>query len=250
MNKTLRIILALVLVVLLVLGGWFWLDNDNEAVPSSSTGTTAKGGFTFENPKKSAHYESNAPGHGSVLAGVPVNVVIDFNFDLAEPSTISISSNGKEYGVGDTNIDDNKLSMRRNLDPQAPDGLYTVTYKACWPDSSCHDGSFQFAIDHQQAANFIDKREQAEITIKMSEIKFQPENLRITKGTKVTWVNDDSVDHFVNTDSHPAHTHQRDLNSRSLKAGESYSYTFSTAGLYPYHCSAHAENMVGNILVN
>ena len=41
-------------------------------------------------PKKSAHYESNAPEHALTLAGAPVNVVINFNFDLAKPSEIKI----------------------------------------------------------------------------------------------------------------------------------------------------------------
>ncbi len=251
MSKSLKIILLSVTLAVLALFCWLWAakDNRDKAGSPSASDTTTSNGFTFENPKKSAHYESNAPVHGSVLAGVPLNVVIDFNFDLAEPSSISITSNGKEYGTDETTIDQNKLSMRRNINPDAPDRLYTIIYKACWPDRSCHDGSFQFAIDRNQAASFTDKKMQSEIIIKMSQIKFQPENLRITKGTKVTWVNDDSVEHFVNTDSHPAHTHQPDFNSRSLKRGESYSFTFGKAGLYPYHCSAHAENMVGKILV-
>lgn len=204
----------------------------------------------FNNAKKSAHYETNTPAHGSILAAPPVNIVIDFNFDLAAPSTISITKNGKEYGQGDTIIDTNKLSMRRNFSSDAPDGKYTVIYKACWPDKSCHDGSFEFAIDRSQASSYENMQNKAEVTIRMSEIMFAPKNIIISPGTKVTWVNDEAVEHYVNTDSHPAHTYYPMQNSRSLTKGASYSVTFDKPGAYPYHCSAHANTMIGNIIVS
>lgn len=90
---------------------------------------------------------------------------------------------------------------------------------------------------------------QKEVQIKMSEIKFNPQNLKISKGTRVTWVNDDGVEHYVNTDSHPAHTYYLPQNSKSLAKGESFSVSFEESGIYPYHCSAHADTMSGNILV-
>src|SRR3990172_502096 len=123
--------------------------------------------------KKSAHYESNTPAHGSVLAGVPVNVAIDFNFDLGPGSSISIKTDDKEYGSGETIMDSNKLTMRRNTNPNAPDGLYTVNYKACWPDGSCHDGYFQFTIDRTEAENYTDLRKKTELTVKLSDIAFK-----------------------------------------------------------------------------
>ena len=44
---------------------------------------------------------------------MPINVVIDFNFDLAAPSEIKILTGGKDYSEGETVIDENKLAMRR-----------------------------------------------------------------------------------------------------------------------------------------
>lgn len=203
----------------------------------------------FDNPKKSAHYESNTPAHGQTLAGVPVNVVIDFNFDLAENSTISIMGDGIEYGTGKTVVDKNKLSMRRLMDPKAPDGFYTVKYNACWPDKTCHDGKFQFYIDRGKADSFTDGTNKKEVTVRLSGLSFKPVDLKISKGTKVTWINDEDIEHYVNTDSHPAHTYYPPQNSRVLKKGEGYSLTFDTPGIYPYHCSAHAAQMKANILV-
>lgn len=206
-------------------------------------------GFSFENPKKSAHYESNTPEHAAILAGAPTNVVINFNFDLVKPSEISIASGGKSYGSTETIIDSNKLAMRKSLPPDSPDGLYTVSYNACWPDGSCHDGHFQFTISRKEALEFIDLRGKNEVSVSLSQIAFKPQNIRISKGTTVTWTNDDEIIHYVNTDSHPAHTYLPQQNSGALAKGGSYPVVFETAGIYPYHCSAHADSMSGRILV-
>lgn len=203
----------------------------------------------FNNAKKSAHYETNTPAHGSTLAAPPVNIVIDFNFDLAAPSSISVMKGGIEYGQGDTIIDRNKLSMRRSFTSDAPDGKYIVAYKACWPDRSCHDGSFEFVIDRTQISSYENMQNKKEVAIRMSEIMFAPKNIVISPGTHVTWVNDEELEHYVNTDSHPAHTYYPAQNSRSLAKGARHSLTFDKPGAYPYHCSAHADNMVGNIVV-
>lgn len=241
---------AIILAILAALGGgvYYWTVQRDDG-EQSSAGNQISGQNDQAEQIKAAHFESSTPAHGAKLAGVPNQVVVDFNFDLSGKSSISIKQSGQEYSEGGTIVDGNKLAMRRLLKLSAPDGNYEVSYTACWPDNSCHNGKFSFTVDRSMAAKFDDRRGQTEITVKMSQIKFQPENLRITKGTKITWANDDNVDHFVNTDSHPAHTHQPDFNSRSLKMDESYSYPFAAAGLYPYHCSAHAETMTANILV-
>jgi plastocyanin len=251
-----RIILSIIILLVLLAGGYYLLTDKSEPVESDqmlgnknqSIENENKLTFNFDNPKKSAHYESNTPAHGSILAAAPINIVLDFNFDLGAPSAISIKKDGVEYGVGETIIDNNKLAMRRNFNSQAPDGLYKVVYNACWPDRSCHDGHFEFAID-RTSSNFMDLRNQKEITIEMSNIKFSPQNIRISPNTQITWINNDNVDHYVNTDSHPAHTYYLEQNSKALKKGESHTVTFTKTGIYPYHCSAHTE-MTGSIIVD
>lgn len=246
-------------VIALAVGGWFVFGNkinpqpvpqepneEPEPIQEKTTSTTNK--FSFNNQKKSAHFETSTPSHGDILAGVPINVVLNFNFDLGKKSTISIKSEGKEYGVGEVLFDNNKLSVRKKIDPNALDGLYSVSYNACWPDGSCHDGSFEFAIDSTQKQSFMDLTNQKEVTIKMSEIMFNPQKVLISKGTKVTWVNDDQEEHYVNTDSHPGHSYYPTQNSKILSKGDKYSVTFSEAGIYPYHCSAHTS-MTAQILV-
>jgi plastocyanin len=95
----------------------------------------------------------------------------------------------------------------------------------------------------------MDLTNQSEVTVRLSQIKFAPMEVKVSKDTKVTWVNDDEVAHYVNTDAHPAHTHVPDLNSKALDKGDSYAYTFKKPGAYPYHCSAHASSMVGTVVV-
>lgn len=253
MPRLLKFVSIVAILAATGLAVFLWLPKDKSTqqpvTPAPVQQETAKDSFTFGNSKKSAHYESNTPVHGSVLAGVPINVVIDFNFDLAKPSSISIISDRQEYARGETIIDENKLSMRRTMDPQAPDGLYTVRYNACWPDKSCHDGMFQFAIRRELASTFRDMTAQKAVTIRMKDVEFSPVNIRISKGTAVTWINEDSVTHYVNTDSHPAHTYLPGMNSRSLAPSATHSFIFNETGFYPYHCSAHAGTMVGAILV-
>ena len=250
MNKT---FIATAVITVLLIGAVYFVffkTNKSRSAPSvSPQETTSTQSPSFGNEKKSAHYESNTPEHGATLAGVPPNVVLNFNFDLAAPSEIKIEKEGKDYGIGKALIDENKLTMRRQMDPASPDGVYTVNYNACWPDKSCHDGSFQFAIDRTKSESFEDFTGEKDVTVTLSEIRFKPQNIKIEKGTKVTWINEDNIDHYINTDSHPAHTYFPQQNSRSLGNGDIHSVTFNTAGIYPYHCSAHPQDMAGAILV-
>ena len=243
-------------VLLVIVGGYIALRNGSPASEQTAPDVAKEDGaageariLSFENPKKSAHYESNTPGHGTTLAGGPINITIDFNFDLAPPSDISVKMDGKEYGAGNTLIDANKLAMRRNMEPGSPDGFYDVFYNACWPDGSCHDGKFQFAVNRTLAENFTDRRNQPEVTVKMKDIAFDPKEIRVSRGARITWIQEDSAEHFVNTETHPAHTYFPPQNSRGLKLGDTFSVVFDRPGIYPYHCSAHASVMTGAILV-
>lgn len=233
-------------------GFLFWKNQTSSSLPKLPSSPSSPSSSTAEEfviPKKSAHFESNTPAHGTSLAGVPINVVIDFNYDLATGSEIKIETAGKDYGLNKTVIDSNKLAMRKKMDPSSPDGIYTVTYKACWADGSCQDGQFQFKIDRSQESNFTDMTGQKEVKINLAQIAFSPAKVRISKGTKVIWQNMDSVIHTVNSDSHPAHTYFPEQNSRDLKKGDTYSVTFLDSGIYLYHCTPHAATMQGQILV-
>lgn len=72
--------------------------------------------------------------------------------------------------------------------------------------------------------------------VKISSDGFAPQTITIKAGESVTWVNEDSVSHQVNSAVHPTHQVYPPLNKVDLlKAGESKSLTFPDAGSFRYH---------------
>ncbi|WP_416962869.1 cupredoxin domain-containing protein [Streptomyces sp. Agncl-13] len=65
---------------------------------------------------------------------------------------------------------------------------------------------------------------------------FSPAALTITAGTTVTWTNEDTAPHDVKTTSGPVAVH-----SPMLSKGQSWSFTFTTAGSYGYVCTVHPD---------
>lgn len=77
---------------------------------------------------------------------------------------------------------------------------------------------------------------------------YLPLNLEIPVGTTVTWVNDDSVPH--NIQSQDDYGKVIDIfNSPPLNTGDKFSHTFEEGGIYKYHCSWHPWR-VGLVTVN
>ena len=130
----------MVLLILLALGTGLLASNAISAAPQSGTS------YQFSTPIKAAHWMSNMPSSGDVLSSVPSQVKIEADFNMGPGNFISISKDGKEYGLGDTVLSSDKLSVTRRMDTNAPNGLYTVDYELCWPDGTCHLGQYQFAI--------------------------------------------------------------------------------------------------------
>jgi plastocyanin len=79
-------------------------------------------------------------------------------------------------------------------------------------------------------------------TVQVKEFSFNPQNLTVSKGTKVTWKFEDDTDHTVTAD-------RKTFKSADLKNGKTYSFTFNTAGKYSYFCSIH-QYMTGSVTVN
>lgn len=80
------------------------------------------------------------------------------------------------------------------------------------------------------------------ITIK--DFSFTPSVITVKTGTKVTWTNADSVHHTITADTASNTT----LTSGSIGQSEAYSFTFSKAGTYSYHCTPHPY-MRGSVIV-
>lgn len=82
-----------------------------------------------------------------------------------------------------------------------------------------------------------DKR--VEVTIQNS--KFDPEPLKIKRGTLVMWTNKDDKGHNVTADGGA-------FKSILLNQGEIFAHTFETAGEFKYSCTLHPE-MKGTVIV-
>lgn len=78
--------------------------------------------------------------------------------------------------------------------------------------------------------------------IYMNSISFGPRTLKVKVGTTVIWTNHDVVNHTVTFDDGSVH-------SGELAPGDSFEFTFTTAGTYNYHCSMHPEQMKAMIEV-
>ena len=72
-------------------------------------------------------------------------------------------------------------------------------------------------------------------TVSMKNIAFNPAILTITKGTTVTWINDDPVFHTV-TSNAPGGA----LDSPNINPSERWSFRFTDDGTFEYHCIPHS----------
>ncbi|HUK36630.1 MAG TPA: cupredoxin domain-containing protein, partial [Vicinamibacterales bacterium] len=59
--------------------------------------------------------------------------------------------------------------------------------------------------------------------------------------TTVVWQNNDTV-------AHTSTSNTNGWNSGTLQPGQSFGFTFTSPGTFPYHCTIH-QNMVGTVTV-
>jgi amicyanin len=82
--------------------------------------------------------------------------------------------------------------------------------------------------------------------VEIRDFAFSPSTLKVKKGTKVTWTNQDSTRHDVaSTSDSPL----KGLAGPLLAKGQSYSFTFNEVGTYKYLCTPHASQMRGTVEV-
>jgi plastocyanin len=89
-------------------------------------------------------------------------------------------------------------------------------------------------------------------------LKFDPDNVTVPKGTKVTWKNNSGTAHTATDDPSKASNSAdvslpsgaKSWDSGNIDPGQSYSYTFDTPGTYKYVCVPHeSAGMLGTITV-
>lgn len=68
---------------------------------------------------------------------------------------------------------------------------------------------------------------------------FSPAEMKIKKGDTIVWTNNDTAPHSVVADS---------FHSETLQKGQSFRFTFATAGTHDYICGIHPR-MTGTVIV-
>jgi plastocyanin len=86
-----------------------------------------------------------------------------------------------------------------------------------------------------------DQPSAANAEVKIDNFSFGPQTVTVPVGATVTWINRDDIPHtVVSTDGV--------FKSKVRDTDETFSYTFTKAGTYPYFCSVHPK-MTGQIIV-
>ena len=86
-----------------------------------------------------------------------------------------------------------------------------------------------------------DQPSAANAEVKIDNFSFGPATVTVPVGTTVTWINRDDIPHtVVSTDGV--------FKSKVRDTDETFSYTFTKAGTYPYFCSVHPK-MTGKVVV-
>jgi plastocyanin len=78
--------------------------------------------------------------------------------------------------------------------------------------------------------------------VKIDNFSFTPDTLTVATGTTVKWTNRDDIPHTVVSDD------KTTFRSKAMDTDETFSYTFTKPGTYPYFCSIHPK-MVAKVIV-
>jgi plastocyanin len=82
----------------------------------------------------------------------------------------------------------------------------------------------------------------------MHDDAFTPAHIQVLLGTTVTWTNRDIVPHNVSL-SPVVISSSDNWESKLLYPGQSFSYTFTSRGTFPYYCQEHPFEMSGTVIV-
>jgi plastocyanin len=79
--------------------------------------------------------------------------------------------------------------------------------------------------------------------IEMGDNFFDPSRLTVKVGTTVTWK-------VVGQSTHDLAARDGSFSDRTMSFGQSFSFTFTKAGRYPYVCMQHeGDGMIGEVIV-
>jgi plastocyanin len=74
------------------------------------------------------------------------------------------------------------------------------------------------------------------VSVTIQNYAFSPASLTIAVGATVVWTNEDTAPHTVTVSDGPVK-----FSSPNLQKGDTFTYTFTTAGAYHYYCAVHPD---------
>jgi amicyanin len=80
-----------------------------------------------------------------------------------------------------------------------------------------------------------------DVEVKIDNFTFNPQQITVKAGAKVTWTNNDDIPHTVTSKTGI-------FKSKALDTEDKFSFTFTTPGSYSYFCALH-PHMTGSIVV-
>lgn len=188
----------------------------------------------FAGEKKSANFQTSVPAQGNTIPAPPINVVIATNTNATNQSSITVNKDGKDYSAGSLNLESNGQVLRRAVQSSAPDGIYTVNYNICGSDNRCQDGNYQFRVDRTATQDFRDLTGSNNVTVGIANGQFNPSNIIVKRGTRITWQNNDGRSHTLYPGREGSEKYFPNLSSGAISSGGNFSLTISETGYFPY----------------
>lgn len=117
-------------------------------------------------------------------------------------------------------------------------GVLALTKKSSAPSSSENSSTQEQspAPSQEQPTNNSEAANAGETaTITYTNNGFSPANLSVKAGTKITVKNDSSSTLQFDSDPHPQHTDNPELNAGNIDSGESKTFTVTKTGSHGFH---------------
>ena len=154
----------------------------------------------------------------------------------ANPVDVDLGTTYNDAGASATDANDGDLTssitVSSNVDTSTV-GTYTVTY-------TVSDAAGNQATE-TRTVNVIDNNNPTTHYINIQGYAFSPSSITINVGDTIVWTNYDSASHTVTSNDGT-------FDSGSITNGNTFSFTFTSAGTFDYYCAPH-PGMTGSVTV-
>tara|TARA_Y100000766_G_scaffold3380_1_gene2615 strand:- start:3057 stop:6032 length:2976 start_codon:yes stop_codon:yes gene_type:complete len=154
----------------------------------------------------------------------------------ANPVDVDLGTTYNDAGASANDANDGDLTssitVSSNVDTNTV-GTYTVTY-------TVSDAAGNQATE-TRTVNVVDNNNPTTHYIDIQGYAFSPSSITINVGDTIVWTNYDSASHTVTSNDGT-------FDSGSITNGNTFSFTFTSAGTFDYYCAPH-PSMTGSVTV-